>query len=156
MRPAPTNSWSLLKLKRSTSSSGGARRWFLYVATGMLLIYVSIAVWFASQLVWSDKKAAETLEKSITSDIASSQPQKGTLPVEKAIEPLVSSGVDEHYTDDDIHIVFSTGCNLFQHWQAEVVLFSHLKVGQGGKITRVVSGCDTEAQKRAHAKFLTQ
>jgi len=63
---------------------------------------------------------------------------------------------DETYTEDDIHIVFSTGCNLFQHWQAEVVLYSHLKVGQRGKITRVVSGCDTENQKRVHGKFLTQ
>lgn len=56
----------------------------------------------------------------------------------------------------DLHIVFSTGCNLFQHWQAEVLLASHFKVGQKGKITRVVSGCDTEKEKRAHGKYLTQ
>jgi hypothetical protein len=34
-------------------------------------------------------------------------------------------------------------------------MHSHLRVGQRGKITRVVSGCDTENVKRKHAKFLT-
>jgi hypothetical protein len=59
--------------------------------------------------------------------------------------------------DNDIHIVFSTGfignqfcnklttfsrCNLFQAWQAEVLLHSAHSVGQKGAITRIVSGCE--------------
>jgi len=30
---------------------------------------------------------------------------------------------------------------MFQHWQSELVLFSHWKSGQKGSITRLVSGC---------------
>jgi len=44
--------------------------------------------------------------------------------------------------DDDIHIVFSTGCNAFQHWQAEVLLNSAFHQGQCGTMTRIVVGCD--------------
>eukprot|EP00281_Chroomonas_sp_CCMP1168_P016959 CAMPEP_0206220406 /NCGR_PEP_ID=MMETSP0047_2-20121206/4861_1 /ASSEMBLY_ACC=CAM_ASM_000192 /TAXON_ID=195065 /ORGANISM="Chroomonas mesostigmatica_cf, Strain CCMP1168" /LENGTH=541 /DNA_ID=CAMNT_0053643065 /DNA_START=124 /DNA_END=1749 /DNA_ORIENTATION=- len=38
-------------------------------------------------------------------------------------------------------IVFTSGCNLYQHWQAELVFHSHMRVGQRGSITRIVSGC---------------
>jgi len=44
--------------------------------------------------------------------------------------------------DDDMHIVFSTGCNAFQHWQGEVLLNSAYHQGQCGKMTRIVVGCD--------------
>ncbi len=63
---------------------------------------------------------------------------------------------DYSVDDDDVHVVFSTGCNLFQHWQAEVLLHSHLLVGQRGKITRIVSGCETEHLKREHSRFLVR
>ncbi|CAK0889528.1 unnamed protein product [Prorocentrum cordatum] len=54
--------------------------------------------------------------------------------------------------DDDMHIVFSTGCNAFQHWQAEVLLNSAYHQGQCGSITRIVVGCDqhVEEQIRTH------
>lgn len=59
-------------------------------------------------------------------------------------------------TDKDLHIVFNTGCNLFQHWQAEVVFASALQVGQKCKITRIVSGCDyTDDGKPPPADMLT-
>mmetsp|Transcript_33810 Transcript_33810/g.54860 ORF Transcript_33810/g.54860 Transcript_33810/m.54860 type:complete len:556 (-) Transcript_33810:243-1910(-) len=45
-------------------------------------------------------------------------------------------------SDKKIHIIFSTGCNLFQQWQAEVLLNSAKRVGQCGRITRIVSGCE--------------
>jgi len=49
--------------------------------------------------------------------------------------------------EDDINFVFSTSCNLFQHWQAQALLASAKKVGQRGHITRIVSGCNYEADK---------
>ncbi|CAK0802536.1 unnamed protein product [Prorocentrum cordatum] len=44
--------------------------------------------------------------------------------------------------DEDMHVVFSTGCNAFQHWQAEVLLNSAYHQGQCGRMTRIVVGCD--------------
>jgi hypothetical protein len=136
MRQAPINSWSLLKLRRSaTTNSGGARRWLCLVIVFVLIVYVVAASWFLVNIFPSQSQPIH------------SQPQPPPPPVD------VVKGYDE---EEDIHVVFSTGCNLFQHWQAEVVLHSHMKVGQKGKITRVVSGCDTESEKREHAEFLTQ
>jgi hypothetical protein len=45
--------------------------------------------------------------------------------------------------ESDFHLVFSTGCSAYQHWQAEVLLNSAYHVGQCGKVTRIVAGCDT-------------
>lgn len=56
--------------------------------------------------------------------------------------------------DDDIHIIFSTGCNAYQQWQAELLLFSHFLSGQKGKITRIVSGCEDNGELKHH-KFVT-
>ena len=68
-------------------------------------------------------------------------PPKGFLPPppppgEGCTEPGKARDVD-----CGIHTVFSTGCTTFQHWQSELVLFSHWKSGQKGPITRLVSGC---------------
>ena len=49
---------------------------------------------------------------------------------------------------------YSTGCTAFQQWQSEVLLYTARKVGQRGKITHIVTGCedtDTGGEKvRTH------
>lgn len=50
-----------------------------------------------------------------------------------------------------LHVIFSSGCNYFQHWQSELLLASAYFVKQGGRITRIVSGChDKSAEKVGH------
>ena len=51
-----------------------------------------------------------------------------------------------------IHIVFSTGCNEFQHWQSEVLLSSALHVGQHTKITQIIVGCDAREDQDMSGK----
>jgi len=53
--------------------------------------------------------------------------------------------------DEDMHIVFSTGCNAFQHWQAEVLLNSAWHQGQCGNVTRIVVGCEKKVVERIRA-----
>jgi hypothetical protein len=50
--------------------------------------------------------------------------------------------------DEDMHVVFSTGCNAFQHWQAEVLLNSAYHQGQCGSMTRIVVGCDKQVTEK--------
>lgn len=43
-----------------------------------------------------------------------------------------------------IHIVFSTDCSPYQHWQSYQLYLSALKIRQPGLITRIASGCTEE------------
>jgi len=84
--------------------------------------------------------------------------------------PPPPSAADRADPDSHIHIVFPSGCNAFQQWQvlallllshsyaishkqnpcivsqAELLLHSHQMVGQKGKITRIVHGCEDNSQ----------
>ena len=55
--------------------------------------------------------------------------------------PIVSNG---RSGGDQFHLVFSTGCSVFQDWQSYVFFYHVHKSGQSGKVTRIVSGCTTE------------
>mmetsp|Transcript_3877 Transcript_3877/g.8318 ORF Transcript_3877/g.8318 Transcript_3877/m.8318 type:complete len:556 (+) Transcript_3877:162-1829(+) len=58
--------------------------------------------------------------------------------------------------DGKLHIIFSSGCNYFQHWQSEFLLASAYLVGQRGRITRIVSGChdkSAETVRHQHQTF---
>jgi gamma-glutamylcysteine synthetase len=47
-----------------------------------------------------------------------------------------------------IHVVFSTDCSDYQHWQSYALFYSAMKIGQSGKVTRIASGCsDTQAKE---------
>jgi hypothetical protein len=40
------------------------------------------------------------------------------------------------------HIIFSTDCSPYQHWQSYLVYFSAMKLRQPGHVTRIASGCE--------------
>ena len=44
--------------------------------------------------------------------------------------------------EPQLHLVFSTDCSSYQHWQSYVLYYSAVQVGQKGTITRIISGCD--------------
>jgi hypothetical protein len=52
---------------------------------------------------------------------------------------------------NDIHIVFSTGCSPSQNWQSYVFFYHAMQVKQPGHITRIASGC-TVAQQQILAR----
>jgi hypothetical protein len=64
--------------------------------------------------------------------------------------PTLPDGPRQH-DDGLLHIIFSSGCNYFQHWQSEMLLATAHMIGQRGRVTRIVSGChDKKAENIAH------
>jgi len=73
------------------------------------------------------------------------------IPVGYVRIPRFREDIVPNADDRKLHIIFSSGCNYFQHWQSELLLASAHFVKQGGRITRVVSGChDKSAEKVGH------
>ena len=56
---------------------------------------------------------------------------------EVALDPPQGSMDDS----SDVHVVFSTDCSGYQHWQSLASYYSLRRAGHRGPITRVVSGC---------------
>lgn len=53
-------------------------------------------------------------------------------------------------TDSDgirYHLIFSTDCSPYQHWQSYLVYFTAMLVRQPGHVTRIASGCNPEESK---------
>jgi len=51
------------------------------------------------------------------------------------------------------HLIFSTDCSPYQHWQSYLVYFTAMKVRQPGHVTRIVSGCEPDEAKAMKTWF---
>ena len=61
---------------------------------------------------------------------------------------LLSFPIEESHKDDNaVHIVFSTDCSGYQHWQGILMWYSAKEVGFRGNMTRIASGCSAEEQE---------
>ena len=48
--------------------------------------------------------------------------------------------------EPEVHVVFSTDCSGYQHWQSIALWYSSRMAGQRGPVTRIASGCDEQQQ----------
>jgi hypothetical protein len=54
----------------------------------------------------------------------------------------------------EYHIVFSTGCSVYQDWQSYLFFFQAMRIQQPGTVTRIVSGCeDSETEQKLQDLF---
>jgi hypothetical protein len=51
------------------------------------------------------------------------------------------------------HLIFSTDCSPYQHWQSYLVYYSAMRVKQPGTVTRIASGCEDEDAKKMQEWF---
>ena len=57
----------------------------------------------------------------------------------------------DNASESKVHIVFSTDCSAFQHWQSYLLFYSAYRINQPGKITRIASGCTDEEEAEEQA-----
>lgn len=55
--------------------------------------------------------------------------------------------------DPTIHLVFSTSCSRFQHWQSFAFFYHAWRVKQPGTVTRIVTGCKAEEEEEVRRHF---
>ena len=56
--------------------------------------------------------------------------------------------------ETEVHLIFSTDCSPYQHWQSINVWYSARAVGQRGPVTRIASGCTAEEARKVSAEWL--
>jgi len=85
--------------------------------------------------------------------------KKGPSPTSKTNGDAAASALDTVSTTSggvEYHIVFSTGCSLYQDWQSYVFFFQAAAARQPGTVTRIVSGCDAEEERKMADLFQDQ
>ena len=64
---------------------------------------------------------------------------------------------EDGYADNDVvHIVFSTDCSGYQHWQSIALWYAAQSAGHPGPVTRIASGCSKGKDRRRIAAEWSQ
>ncbi|KAL7531047.1 hypothetical protein ACHAXR_007925 [Thalassiosira sp. AJA248-18] len=85
------------------------------------------------------------------------QPDVAVAAKEKIQTTVDSVGTTSPATNATLHIIFSTDCGSFQHWQSYLFFHAALKVQQPGYVTRIASGCtdeQLEEEKKWHYEHI--
>ena len=76
--------------------------------------------------------------------------------VKRMIRDAVSNqrqGSTADSNSSNVHIVFSTDCSGYQHWQSLVSYYSFRRAGHLGPVTRIVSGCNPSEEEAIRTEF---
>ncbi|KAL7511853.1 hypothetical protein ACHAXN_008975 [Cyclotella atomus] len=60
----------------------------------------------------------------------------------------INRGGDSTNTSKNVHVVFSTDCSGYQHWQSIAAYYSIKRAGHLGRVTRIASGCKPAEQEK--------
>jgi len=100
----------------------------------------------------ADKQPVNIMPVEIVPVVAGGDPGQDVKPLTQppaAHDTQKRAGVA---VEDNLHIVFTTGCTVYQNWQSEVLFYSWKKVNQRGRITRIVADCPNDAAKKSAFK----
>ena len=68
----------------------------------------------------------------------------GITPGISLIPPDEDAALEKDTDDQVYHVIFSTDCGTYQHWQSYMTFYRAMKVKQPGHVTRIASGCTPE------------
>uniref|UniRef100_A0A7S4ITR3 Uncharacterized protein n=1 Tax=Odontella aurita TaxID=265563 RepID=A0A7S4ITR3_9STRA len=124
----------------------------LYAAVAIALIIVVVAHYtFAQQSSVAQAGVAASKSKSksslANSDVVIDHSSKSDDLLGRTIRSKAEVDESNGIQREKYHIVFSTDCSAYQHWQSYVLFYSALKIGQPGYVTRIASGCSEKEEK---------
>ena len=94
--------------------------------------------------------------------IRSSQSKSSSTSGKSFLSPEDDKTLEYDKSGQRYHLIFSTDCSPYQHWQSYLVYFTAMQVKQPGHVTRIVSGCEPDEEKAMvdwfnhHIQFMSQ
>jgi hypothetical protein len=106
------------------------------------VLFIIILFWIASFSIFSGDNASSLRQKYFpsreainvnSSVIATAFHDNNNTPAYQVVEtPIIAHDIIE---EDRVHIMFSTDCTSFQHWQSLLLLHTAWRVGQRGSVS---------------------
>jgi peptidyl serine alpha-galactosyltransferase len=78
---------------------------------------------------------------------------KNLPPPTSLLTPEEDKRLERDHDGTRYHLVFSTDCSSYQHWQSYLVYYTAMKVRQPGHVTRIASGCSDEEAEAMKSWF---
>jgi hypothetical protein len=119
-------------------------------AIGSLIIIVGASLFC---LIYGLINYVIDIKVSNASAASSTQQRQDTPTILLTNETLTSPT-----TNATLHLIFSTDCSPFQHWQSYLFFHSAFKISQPGIITRIASGCSDsqiETERKWHEQHIS-
>ena len=116
----------------------------------LMLIFVVICVLGGYREYNRAKIPVHTAASKQTSDkLTIPHPHRDLNPnFRSLLTPDEDSALEFNEADNTrYHIIFSTDCSPFQHWQSYLVFFKAMTLRQPGHVTRIASGCEGDEIK---------
>lgn len=113
--------------------------------TAMLVIFTfAIVVMMLTILHLPNERNPRPKKSAINASLNEPKKQRIKSEVKKNAGSATSTTMEG---EQEYHLIFSTGCSLFQDWQSYVFFYHALKSGQQGRVTRIASGCNENDAK---------
>ena len=121
-------------------------------AIGIPLAAAMIAVSVSLNLLHAKDSGAKppALRQPVSLSDVQPRPAAGDTAVGSLPDPNEFSSIGR---DVKYHVIFSTGCSIFQDWQSYIFFYYALKSQQPGIVTRIVSGCDDTQRHELQTVF---
>lgn len=89
--------------------------------------------------------------QAITTASDNGTTEKGGQSKQSLLTPTEDENLNRDAEGVRYHLIFSTDCSPYQHWQSFLVYYTAMKVRQPGTVTRIASGCSgDDAQAMRH------
>jgi len=133
-------------LERTNSKSKRKR------GPAILIFSIVLPIMFGSAILYSTRRAGDST-RAIRTTSAKRASKQQAVPGAGAGAEIFTDTVGTTSGGVEYYIVFSTGCSLYQDWQSYVFFFQAMSANQPGTVTRIVSGCDEEDEKKMTEQF---
>ena len=129
----------------------------------LTIFLTSVALVTFSILLLPSIESQTTLEQRLSISRGSHIQQHSFLPDDNLFPQMLikqnggKPNQQYEYTPSiSYHVIFSTGCSIFQDWQSYVFFYHFLKSGQHGHVTRIASGCKGSDEQDIRRVFKEQ
>ena len=122
----------------------------LSILLSIVFAFSSIKLLENDKLIAQDAPLKEFKQDLLSPDIAIAITD--TIPTDADDNPIpiskssTTSTTEQEPMEPNYHLIFSTDCSGYQHWQSYLLFYNAYKVKQPGTVTRIASGCSQEEE----------
>ena len=122
-----------------------------------VFLFVCLVCGFLDYRRVKSRAVVDTMRSSLRTGgmLDKPKPHEVVVAINSLLTPEEDVALEMHSDGTRYHLIFSTDCSPYQHWQSYLVYFTAMRVKQPGHVTRIASGCSADEEKAMKQWFNT-